>query len=135
MTTRKRRVVTKKAEQTVYTVKDNEVVVDIIPEEVLEVESEEEVSDDGKPSVKFQTPQGEAVYEFARNCVDCGYKRPPVERAVFVHKEGTARADEQMGLQLASFRRDGKSSSALCRDCYEVWRGQQPHQEARYKVM
>lgn len=132
--TRQRKVVTKKAEQTVYTVKDNEVVVDVIPEEIMEVNSEEEISEDGKPRLKFQTPQGEAVYEFCGNCVDCGYKRPSVERALFTHKSGP-RADAQLGIQLAAFRRDGGSSSALCKDCYEIWRGKQPRQEARFKVL
>ena len=134
MTTRKRRVVTKKPEETVYVVKDNEVVMNVIPEEVLEVESEEEASDDGKPRIKFQTPHGEAVYEFCGKCVDCGYKRPPVDRDVFTHKSGP-RADEQLGIQLAAFRRDGRSGSPLCKECYEVWRGQQPRQEARFKVL
>lgn len=131
---RQRRVVTKKAAETVYVVQDNEVVMNVVPEEILEVEADEEVSEDGKPRLKFQTPQGDAVYEFCGNCVDCGYKRPPVERAVFTHKTGP-RADEQLGIQLAAFRRDGKSGSALCRECYQIWLGQQPRHEAKFKVL
>ena len=131
---RQRRVVTKKAAETVYVVKDNEVVMNVIPEEVLEVDSVEEVGDNDLPRIKFQTPSGEAVYEFAGKCVDCGFKKPPVDRDVFVHKSGP-RADAQLGIQLASFRRDGKSGSALCLDCYEVWRGKRPRQEARFKVL
>jgi len=131
---RQRRVVTRKAAETVYKVEGDEVVMNVVPEELLEVDSEEELSDSGKPRIKFKTPQGEAVYEFCGKCVDCGYKRPPVDRDVFTHKAGP-RADEQLGIQLAAFRRDGRSGSALCKECYEIWRGQQPRQEARFRVL
>lgn len=135
MATRKRRVITKTPEKQILSIQDGEVVMNVVPEEVMEVDVDAEVENAGSPRVKFSTPLGEAVYEYAGNCVDCMNKRESVETPVFTCKSSPIRADEQLGNQLASFRRDGKSASALCQDCYEAWQGQKPKREARFKVL
>lgn len=132
-TSKRKRVVTKKPARQIYAVEGDKVVMKVVPEEVLEVESGEQAADD-KLRIKFSTPDGDAIYEYVGECVDCGYKRPPEKTEVFVCKS-KARADEQLGVQLASFRRDGRSSSALCKDCYDIWRNSLPKREARFKVI
>jgi hypothetical protein len=135
METRKRRIVTKTPEKQMLSIEDGKVVANVIPAEVVEVDLPDDADEEGKLRISFSTPQGDAVYEYVCDCVDCQNKRPPVVTPVFKCISGEVRADEQVGNQLAAFRRDGHASSAICKDCYTVWRGQQPKREARFKVL
>ena len=133
-----RRVVKKtKAAASVLVVKDGAVEINVVPQEEIEVAQPE--ADPGKPDEKpritFSTPQGEAVYVYAGDCGDCLNKRPSVTTNVFVCTSGNVRADNQLGPQLAAFRRDGHHSTPLCQDCYSSWLGKQPQTEIKFKVL
>lgn len=127
--------VSRKREHTQIDIVDGQAVVNVVPEEFLEVEDPEVGLDSDVPRVKFNTPQGDAIYEFVGNCIDCGNKRPPIERPVFTCITGKVRADEQLGIQRAAFRRDGHSGSALCQECYNKWHDSLPKREAKFKVL
>lgn len=124
----KKKSTTKSASaKTVLKVEGKEVVATVVPEDVIEIESEE---GEGKATVKF----GESVYEHAGKCLDCSQKRPPVDTDVFKWVSGP-RVDHQLGDQLAAYRREGHTSAPLCKACYDAWLGKQPKREKRYKVL
>lgn len=131
----KRRRTVRKSEQKIIEIEDGQAVMKVIPEEVVELEQGEILAPSGKPRLQFDTPEGKAVYEYVGDCYECSNKKPPVKLALFTCKSGHIRADEQLGVQLACFRRDGKSATAMCKNCYAVWMGGRPRQETRFKVL
>jgi hypothetical protein len=133
----KRRRVVKRKEVLSIGIEDGVPVVNTTPEEVVEYDQEisyDEFVRNGVSPLVIPTELGDAVYSFAGNCIDCSNKRPPEVRPVFVHAYGV-KADDRVGIQRAAFRRDGRSASALCQNCYADWLNRQPKQETTYKVL
>ena len=101
--------------------------------EELEVLEEEKAS--GKPTWTIKTANGDAVYEFVGNCVDCEHEKKVTP--LFHCISDPIHAGAELGNQLAAFWNEGGGFSAPVCQVHHNKRlgGLGPQQEIVYRIV